>query len=375
MALDTAVSDWPQRPMRFHWSLSQAGQPLRRSFAATVQTGVPPFEAQLALCRRAEECGIDSMLMAIGFSRPDPLVLSTALARQTSSVKFMVACRAGLVSPVTFANQIMTLSAISRGRVHVNMVVGHTPHELGYYGDFLDHDSRFARVGEFVEICRGLWSGPGPMQFEGDHYRVEGESLFEATAPWELPEIYIGGSSTGAVEIATRLRCSLWSLARPPAHFAQGLGELLLSGGDAGVLVSLIARQSTDGAVRAAEELVAPFGDETRAVHLRFANASDSVGFRSTYSLADRSDGPWLGSCLWTGAVPYLGAPAVALVGSYDDVARALMDYRRAGASQFLFMGWPDIEEMARFGGEILPRVRELDALEAGELVTEGSGR
>jgi alkanesulfonate monooxygenase len=147
------------------------------------------------------------------------------------------------------------------------------------------------------------------------------------------------------------------------------------SEGDAGVLVSLIARSSTHEALSAAEDLIAPFGEGTRAVHRSFADASDSVGFRSTFALAEGVDGPWIESCLWAGAVPFLGPPSVALVGSYDEVAGALMNYRRAGASQFLFMGWPDIEEMARFGGEVLPRVRELEALETGELVMEGGAQ
>jgi alkanesulfonate monooxygenase len=35
------------------------------------------------------------------------------------------------------------------------------------------------------------------------------------------------------------------------------------------------------------------------------------------------------------------------------------MEYRSIGISQFLFMGWPDLEEMTFFGKEILPRVRQ----------------
>ena len=62
---------------------------------------------------------------------------------------------------------------------------------------------------------------------------------------------------------------------------------------------------------------------------------------------------------LWTGAIPYLGAPAIALVGSVEEVADALLEYKRAGVSQFLFLGWPDIDEMTFFSGHVLPLVRE----------------
>ena len=356
----------PNRRLTFHWSLSQAGQPLRRAQATVDQSGLIPFEAQLALCRRAEECGIDSMLMAIGFARPDPTILAASLAAETSSIKFMVACRAGIVSPTLFVQQVNTLSAVSGGRVHVNMVVGHTPQELGYYGDFLDHDSRYDRADEFLEICRRFWAGPGPVTFAGRYYRIEGGTLQTPflSPTSDAPEIFLGGSSDRAADLAGRHASCLWRLAREPARFREESDVLLRSGTELGLLVSLIARPTGAEAIRAAEDLIAPFGEETRAVHRNFANASDSIGFRSTYALAEGGDGPWRGGCLWVGAVPYLGAPAVALVGSYDDVARALIEYELHGVSQVLFMGWPDIDEMTLFGREVLPRVREWEAAE-----------
>ena len=56
--------------------------------------------------------------------------------------------------------------------------------------------------------------------------------------------------------------------------------------------------------------------------------------------------------------MPYLGAPAIALVGSFDEVAEAMMIYKRSGITQFLLMGWPDLEEMTLFSQQVLPRVR-----------------
>jgi alkanesulfonate monooxygenase len=48
------------------------------------------------------------------------------------------------------------------------------------------------------------------------------------------------------------------------------------------------------------------------------------------------------------------------------------MEYKQVGISQFLFMGWPDLDEMAYFGREILPLVREKE--QALELVPEVRG-
>jgi alkanesulfonate monooxygenase len=73
-------------PLRFHWSLSQAGDPFRRAQATGEMSGLPSFEAQVDLCRRAENNGIDSVLMAFGYTRPDPVVLSATLATRTRSI-------------------------------------------------------------------------------------------------------------------------------------------------------------------------------------------------------------------------------------------------------------------------------------------------
>lgn len=350
----------PQKPLRFHWSLSQAGNTFRRSQATARMSGALPYDAQLSLCRLAEECGVESMLMAIGFTRPDPLLLTTVLGGDTSRIRFMVACRAGLLSPVSFVQQLNTLGQLTNGRVHINLVAGHSPKEMGYYGDFLDHDARFERMDEFLAVCRALWSGDGPVDFEGRHYHIEKGRV---ATPFGgdgagRPEIYMGGNSALAAEVAERRADCLWMLAEPPAAIAPRIRRLLAAGKDAGVLAAVIARETREEAAAAAGALLEELGEGAREANRSFVAQSDSVAFKTVYGLAADDEAAWLTPWLWSGAVPYLGAPAIALVGSYDEVADALFEYRSIGVTQFLFLGWPDDEEMRRFGSEVAPRVR-----------------
>jgi alkanesulfonate monooxygenase len=85
----------------------------------------------------------------------------------------MVACRAGLISPTGFVQQINTVSALLNGRICINMVCGHTPHELRYYGDFLEHDEKYERTDEFLTVCREYWNGADEVNFSGKHLRIE----------------------------------------------------------------------------------------------------------------------------------------------------------------------------------------------------------
>ena len=86
-------------PLRFHWSLTQAGDTWRKARTYDALSGVPDFDAHVEFCRCAERNGIESLLLAFSFNRPDPLVLATALGMATESIILMVACRSGVFAP------------------------------------------------------------------------------------------------------------------------------------------------------------------------------------------------------------------------------------------------------------------------------------
>lgn len=354
------------RPLRFHWSLSQAGDTYRGLVAKDDMTGLLSFDAQLELCRCAEISGIDSVLMAIGYTRPDPLLLSVALGRETDRLKFMVACRSGLQSPTLFVQQVNTLSALIGGRVHLNVVAGHTPAEQRAYGDQLAHDERFDRTAEFLTICNGLWRGEASVDFTGRYYTIENARVrtpfVSPEAEW--PEIYIGGNSERAATLAAEHGDTLWRFPDTPDALRDVVRSVRAAGREVGLLAGIIARPTTAEAVEAAYRMVRGFDDAARGVHERFISKSDSVAYVSTHNRAADACGDWLSPTLWAGAVPYMGATAMALVGGVEEIAESLMEYKRIGISQFLFMGWPPLEEVRFFGESVLPLVRRLEAAE-----------
>ncbi len=343
--------------------MSAAGVRHKGSIARAAQSGVPDIAAYLEYCRHAEACGIESLLTAVGFHRPDPLVLATALGVQTERIRFMLAVRSGIASPTLVVQQINTLSTILGDRIYLNVVAGHTPAEQRGYGDFLDHDQRYARTDEFLRVCRAFWSGSGPVDFTGRYYSIEGGTL---TTPWmgeAPPRIYVGGKSAVALELAATHADCFWTLPERPASLRARLAGLLARGTALGLLASIIARPTRAEALAAAAELLASVGANPRKTHEEFSRRSDSVAFTSTLASAEGPDSEWLTPTLWTGAVPFLGAPAIAFVGSYDEIAAALVELsREVGIREFLFMGWPDLDEMTRFAEQVRPRVRALEA-------------
>jgi alkanesulfonate monooxygenase len=351
-------------PLRFHWSLSQVGDKFRRANATTEMKGLFSLEEQIEFCRAAEQNGIESLLMAFGFTRPDPMVLSAALAMSTQKIKFMVAARPGIISPTAFVQQINTISALSQGRVCINIVAGHSPHELRYYGDSLSHDERYQRTDEFLGVCNAFWRREGEVNFTGKHYDIEGGRLNTPFVSNERPgpEIFLGGNSEFAERLAVKHAHCLWRFADTPASLMSRVPPIVDRGIEVGLLVSILARPTRKEALGDAYSMIRTLSAKPDKFGKAFAQRTDSVAYRSTLKLAEDCESDWLTPWLWTGAIPYLGSPAIAMVGTPEEIASAIMEYKSTGISQFLFMGWPDLEAMTYFGREILPLIRQKES-------------
>jgi alkanesulfonate monooxygenase len=355
--------------VKFHWRLAQGGE---RDGASRAQqdslgaTGMPDLEHRIRFCRRAEELGIDSLLTAFDWSRPDPILLSAALGLATTRIKFIIAYRSGLICPTSFVQQLNTLSTLIDGRFSVNVVAGEQPAEQHGYGDWLPHDERYARTAEFLAICRALWRRDEPVTFNGTYYKVDGARINTPfVAPdRDFPELFIAGNSASAHALALS-QGTLWMRMadRPEAMRAKG-ADVIAAGKELGVRCSIIGGRTRGEALQKAYALVAGTRDgfDDRAVERAFMHDSDSVNVRTTYALAETE---WLTPWLWTGAVRTHGAPAVAIVGSPREIADGIEELIDAGITQFIFGGWPKLATMELFGEEVLPLIRQPKELAA----------
>jgi alkanesulfonate monooxygenase len=324
------------------------------------ETGLPDLPRQVEFCRRAEECGITGLLTDIGAAKPDPIVLATALGMATEKIEFIVAYRSGLIPPTTFVQQLNTLSALIQGRFSLNIVAGHSPLEQRYYGDFLSHDERYPRTDEFLAICHAFWRGDEPVNFQGKYYQIENARLNTPfiSKSGTSPEIFIGGGSEAALALAISQGSCWMCLADAPAKLAPRAKAVLTAGKEVGVRMSVICRPTREAAVQAAFELVAGLDPASRDAEKEreFMRKSDSVSIRQVYEKADEE---WPEPWLWTGAVRSHGGPAIAIVGSPEEVASAFIEYRQAGVTQFILSGWPKLDEMLIFGRDVLPLIRQ----------------
>jgi alkanesulfonate monooxygenase len=354
-------------PLRFHWRLPHGGETTgdTRAQYDQIRIGLPDLEAQIDFCRRAEQCGIDSLLTDFGYAKPDPILLSAAMGLATKKIRFIVAYRSGLLSPATFVQQLNTLSALIQGRFSLNIVAGHSPQEQRSYGDFLAHDERYDRTDEFLSICHAFWKRKSEVNFDGKYYRIENGRLNTAfvSSDRTFPEILIAGSSPPAQRLAVRQGTCWMRFADTAERIRPDSLAISKQGIDVGLRMSVITRPTRAEALSAACSLVAEM--KVKGNEKEFVQRSDSYSIKATYELAEDE---WLTPYLWTGAIRYAGATAIALVGTPEEIASALMEYKEAGVSQFILSGWPKLGEMIRFGQDVLPLVR----MKEHELVASG---
>jgi alkanesulfonate monooxygenase len=355
-------------PLRFHWMLPLAGETAIKTPEATVRYRIdqtsngspvaqPDVESWLPFARAAEEATIDSVLISFSRHEPDPMFVACALGRATQRLKFIVAYRAGLIQPTLFVHQMNTLSALIGGRVAFNVVAGSSKPESFAYGDFLEHDQRYARADEFVTVCRALWRGNGKVNFDGEHYRVEqGEIPTRFGKPGTMPEIYVSGHSEGAEALARSNGSCLLRV----ADTVESLEPLVARAREHGLEVCLrmcvLCRPTREEAVATAESLKRHGGTDGMWKREGYAR-DDSKMYREAWESSE----DWLSPYLWTGMVPVCGPVWTTLLGTPEEVAEVLLAYKRIGVTQFIMSGYPDIEEVERFGREVVPLVREAE--------------
>jgi alkanesulfonate monooxygenase len=284
------------------------------------------------------------------------------VSQHTERLKFLVAFRPGFVSPTLAAQMASTFQRQTGGRLLLNVVTGGESHEQRAYGDFLDKDARYRRTGEFLQIVRELWDGK-TVDLAGEHLQVEDARL--ARVPDPVPEVYFGGSSPIAGEIAARHVDVYLTWGEPPAQVAEKIawvrGLAAKEGRTVrfGIRLHVITRDTSEQAWAEAHRLLDGFDPETvRSVQAGLAR-SESEGQQRMLALhgGGNRDGLEIHPNLWAGIGLVRGGAGTALVGSHDEVAERITEYHRLGIDEFVLSGYPHLEEAYWFGEGVLPRL------------------
>jgi len=357
--------------LKMHWFLPTGGD--SRELAPSPPDGHrrppdPDYLLQVALA--AERMGFEAMLTPTGTYCEDAWITTASLLGRTDRIKFLVAFRPGFLSPTLAAQMASTYQRMSGGRLLVNVVTGAEATELARFGDFLDHDTRYARTGEFLGILRAAW-GEEPVHFEGEHLRVAGATTRQTPDP--VPEVYFGGASPPAERVAAEHVDVYLAWGEPPAMVAERIERVQALARDefgrtlrCGIRFHVITRPTSEEAWATADRLLAEVApDQIKAAQADFA-ATQSVGQARMASLHGGStDQLEIHPNVWAGPGLTRGGAGTALVGPYAEVADRIEEYAAIGCKEFIFSGWPHLEEAYWFGEGVMPELRRRGRLPA----------
>jgi FMNH2-dependent dimethyl sulfone monooxygenase len=340
--------------MRFGYWLPVFGGWLRNVADENMEASWPYVKR---LAQRSEQIGFDVTLIAelnlndikgVEANSLDAWSTAAALAAVTERIELMVAVRPTFHLPALLAKQAANIDQISGGRVTLNVVSSWWADEAKKYGvHFEQHDDRYARTSEWLDVLDGVWSRDH-FSYSGKYYRVDDNVLEPKPIAKPRPCIYAGGESPAAKDLIAG-KCDAYLMhGDPPERVAEKVADLRtrrakhpnLPPMKFGVAGYAIVRETE----REAQEEVRRITDVKQSA-AGYANYQQWLGgtqLEQQVSLEDYS-------------VSNRGLRS-SLVGTAEQVAERIAAFEAAGVDLVLLQFSPQAEEMERFGKAVISR-------------------
>jgi alkanesulfonate monooxygenase len=319
----------------------------------------PGYPARMACLH--EESGFDRLLVGHSSSSPDGFSVAGQVLAASSRLSVLLAHRPGFVAPTVAARQYATLDAFYPGRMAMHIITGGDDADQLRDGDALGKADRYRRSDEFLDVVKLEWGSVAPFDYSGEFYQVAGGWSSVRPADGRLP-VYFAGASADAVRVGGKHADVYAFWGEPLAAIAERIAAVRAAAAPHGrsprfsVSLRPIAASTEDAAWdrarRILERELARGGQGARL------NPQGAEGSRRLRRFADEAE--IHDKRLWTplAKTPTAGGNSTALVGSYEQIAEALLDYVAIGVSTLLIRGY-DREADAADYGRIIRLVRE----------------
>jgi FMNH2-dependent dimethyl sulfone monooxygenase len=319
------------------------------------------------LARLAEDSGFAYALSQVRYMasygaeyQHESTGFSLALLLATERLKVIAAIHPGLWHPAVLAKVVASADVLSNGRAAVNVVSGWFKGEFTALGEpWLEHDERYRRSEEFIRVLRGSWT-EDHFAFKGDFYRINGYNLKPKPLQQPGPEIFQGGNSKAARQMAARVSDWYFMNGNSLENVKAQVDEVkALAGGRPvrfGLNAFIIVRETEKEAKDTLREIIEKA--DVEAVN-GFGEAVKQAG-KST----QEKQGMWANST-FEDLVQYNDGFRTGLIGTPEQVAERIVAYKEQGANLILGGFLHYLEEVELFGKRVVPLVRQLEAARA----------
>jgi dimethylsulfone monooxygenase len=310
------------------------------------------------LARRSEQIGFDVTLLAElnlndikGVEAPalDAWSTAAALAAVTTELELMVAVRPTFHLPALLAKQAANIDRISGGRLSLNVVSSWWADEARKYGvAFEQHDDRYARTAEWLDVVDGVWS-QDHFSYSGRFYKVEDNVLQPKPLAQPRPVLYAGGESEAAKDLIAR-RCDAYLMhGDPPDRVAAKVADLTARREQTGLpplrfgVAGYVVVRDTEAAAQAELSRITDVR-QSAAGFDNFQQWLAGTQLEQQMSIQDYS-------------VSNRGLRS-GLVGTPAQVQEQVARFEQAGVDLLLLQFSPQYEEMERFAETVIAPLR-----------------
>ena len=339
-------------------------RPRSESTVHIIGGGVDP-EYVVEFTKAHEDADFDAVLVGHTSASADGFLVAMHAAQATDRIRFLVAHRPGFVNPTQAARRVATLDQLTKGRVWLHIITGGLDFEQRRDGDFLEHDERYARTDEYLELMRRVWTTEEPFDFDGRFYQAERVSS-EVTC-WQEPHVplWFGGISDAAIPVGAR-HCDMYALfGEPRAEIAAlmeriaGVAETYQRNLEFNVSFRPIVADTEEAAWEKARKILAGVEQESRQMSSRVPEAEPA---RRLVNLID--GGAVQDERLWVPIAAASGGSgnSTALVGTPDQVAEAIVRNYDLGVRGVLIRGFDPLHDTVAYGRELIPAIRSMVA-------------
>ena len=333
--------------------------------ADEIPAGIDP-EYIAEFSQAHEDSGFDKVLLGYSSATPDGFAIAGYAASHTSALGYLIAHRAGFMAPTLAARHAATLDQLTGGRIALHVISGGSDEEQRRDGDWLDHDSRYRRTGEWMEVVRKTWTEVAPFDYDGEFFRLQQAHSQVRTRQKPHVPLYFGGASEAAKEIGARQAdvYALWG--EPLAAIKEQIADISARAARYGRSVRfsvsvrpILGATTAEAWERARRVLDRVKGSVGETVGPNRPARLQSVGSRRLLDFA--AQGEVHDERLWMPIAAATGAAGstTALVGTAWEVAESLLAYYDAGCSTVLIRGFDPLQDTIDYGKELIPILRE----------------
>ncbi|MFV5405106.1 MULTISPECIES: dimethylsulfone monooxygenase SfnG [unclassified Acinetobacter] len=327
------------------------------------------YDYNVRLAQTAEQAGFDYALTQIRFTagynaenQHESVSFSHGILAKTERLKVIAAILPGPWKPALAAKQLATIDHLSNGRIAINVVSGWFRGEFDAIGEeWPEHDERYARSEEFIRSLKGVWT-QNNFNFEGKYYQFKDYTL--SPKPLQKPhiEIFQGGSSRAARDMASRVSDWYFTNGNTPEELKKQIDDIREKAKanhhsvKIGVNAFVIARDSEEEAQAVLQEIISKANVQ--------AVKSFSEATREAGAASQEGEGNWAQST-FEDLVQYNDGFRTNLIGTPQQIAERIIELKKVGVDLILSGFLHFIEEVEYFGQKVLPLVRELEAQQA----------